>query len=535
MPAHVKVGGDWEPVTDLHVKVAGDWEPVVDGYVRVDGIWRSFFTGAVAVSPQIQDAGGTALSTRNVGVILYGYRGSSTAGTYTFQWQISSNNSTWSNISGASGTLSGATLTTTYTTTQSELDTYLDTNPYVYYIRFKVTKNSVDYFSSSVIIHKRTPVSGGAPTFSDSTPTEGDSMFINSNWTRTNTLTDDQAPDTVVYTIIRGSGTTTQTATLSDSGANRVATISFVVLSGDVGSTIQVYATASNSSTVYAGTAAVQSATATSSVVTAAPVIPFIFEVSVPSGDITTTSARVNWSSVNQSTYQISGGGLPTTYTGGTDQTRVLTGLSPSTTYNGAILTVISSTLNTATEFIPSFTTLASPSPPVNTIRPTISNVFAGSTASSTSGTWTGNPSPTFTYDWQIRPNNGNPYTVTGRVESVGGTGTLTINPNAFRVGDIITVTDVLPLRFQGTFTITARTATTISYFTGGGGLGQNTITYTNAVTPQWTSLQNSSSNTYAIGAGQTPNRYLRTQVTATNSQGSATATSDPTNGVLIT
>lgn len=445
MPAHVRVAGTWREITDLHVRVAGSWEPVVDGYVRVGGIWRSFFTGAAAVSPQIQDASGNALSTRNVGVVLFGYRGSTTAGTYTFQWQISSNNSSWSNISGASGTLTGATLTTTYTTTQTELNTYLEASPRVYYIRFRVTRNSIDYFSSSVIIHKRIPVSGGAPTFSDSTPTAGDSIFINSNWTRTNTLTDDQSPDTVVYTIIRGSGTTTQTATLSNSGANKVASTSFTVLSGDVGSTIQVYATASNSNTVYNGTAAVQSATATSSVVAA---------------DL---------------------------------------------------------------------------SPPVNIVRPTISNVFAGSTASSTSGTWTGNPTPNFLYDWQVRPNNGNPYTVTGRVESAGGTGTLTITSHAFRVGDIITVVNVLPARFQGVFTITARTANTISYITGGGGLGQNTVTHVNAVTPEWTTRQDSSSNTFAIGAGQTPNRYLRTQVTASNSQGSALATSDPTNGVLIT
>lgn len=531
MPAHVRVAGTWREITDLHVRVAGSWEPVVDGYVRVEGIWRSFFTGAAPVSPQIQDASGNALSTRNVGVVLFGYRGSTTAGTYTFQWQISSNNSTWSNISGASGTLTGATLTTTYTTTQTELNTYLEASPRVYYIRFRVTRNSIDYFSSSVIIHKRIPVSGGAPAFSDSTPQVGDFISVNSNWTRTNTLTDDQSPDTVVYTIIRGSGTTTQTATLSNSGANKVANTSFTVLSGDVGSTIQVYATASNSNTVYNGTAAVQSATATSSVVTPAPLIPVIFFVDVPPGDITTTSARVNWFATNQSTYQISGGGLPTTYTGGTDQTRVLTGLSPGTVYSG-VLTVTSSTLNSATESVPSFETLG---PPVNIIRPTISNVFAGSTASSTAGIWRGNPTPSYLYHWQVRPNNGNPYTVTGRVESAGGTGTLTITSHAFRVGDTITVVNVLPARFQGVFTITARTANTISYFTGGGGLGQNTVTWINAVTPEWTSQQNSSSSTFAINAGQTPNRYLRTQVTASNSQGSDIATSDPTNGVLIT
>jgi hypothetical protein len=45
--------------------------------------------------------------------------------------------------------------------------------------------------------------------------------------------------------------------------------------------------------------------------------------------------------------------------------------------------------------------------PPVNTVAPAVSGTATvGQTLSSTTGTWTGLPTPTFTYQWQRAGSN---------------------------------------------------------------------------------------------------------------------------------
>ena len=248
------------------------WRQINSGWQWDGDSWRQFFSSGT-FQPEIRNTSGDVISNSSVGNTLVGYRGSNASGTYTFAWQYrlgtNAANSFFNQTgSGATGTLTGGTLTTNYVTDSSDLS-IIETAAYSYTMnmRFRVTKSSETVNSNLVRIRKRTPVrllntASGARGFNsfattynaltnEPYPTDRIDFWSSTSWQSTTTLTNDTRPDYYIFTIATGTGTYTRDSRTLDSSNPRTPTNSarYTVQNGDIGETIRVTIQAYNSST----------------------------------------------------------------------------------------------------------------------------------------------------------------------------------------------------------------------------------------------------------------------------------------------
>lgn len=195
----------------------------------------------------------------------------------------------------------------------------------------------------------------GAPTItslSASAPTTSSQqlVLVTVSWTSTNQASyylNVFQPGVANYI---DTGTTETSSSQSDAGSN------FLVYSG---------ASVSITLTVYNGPGQTgQSATSTISYTPPIVAIPTVNSVTASS--ITATTATISWSSTNQNSYSITG--LPSSYTGFSETSRAVSGLSASTTYT-ATVTVTSISGHTASASV-TFTTAALPNISSITLTP---------------------------------------------------------------------------------------------------------------------------------------------------------------------
>jgi hypothetical protein len=141
------------------------WRQINSGWQWDDQTtsWRQFFSSGT-FEPEIRNTAGDVISTSSAGDTLVGYRGSNVSGTYSFSWQYrvgtnAANAFVNQGGAGATGTLTGGTLTTNYVTDASDV-VAIETAAYSYTMnmRFRVTKSSETQNSNIVRIRKRTPV-----------------------------------------------------------------------------------------------------------------------------------------------------------------------------------------------------------------------------------------------------------------------------------------------------------------------------------------------------------------------------------------
>lgn len=170
--------------------------------------------------------------------------------------------------------------------------------------------------------------------------------------------------------------------------------------------------------------------------------------------------------------------------------------------------------------------------PPVNTVLPVVSGATTiGALLTTTDGTWTGTPAPTFTYQWKRNGVNiggatNNTYTI---VNADNGT-TLTAEVTATNVAGVSSATSagtaisnlpantVLPV-ISGTLAVGQLLSTTDGTWT-------NTPT---GYTYQWkrngANIGGATANTYTLTASD-PGTTITVEVTATNAAGNASASS---------
>lgn len=173
---------------------------------------------------------------------------------------------------------------------------------------------------------------------------------------------------------------------------------------------------------------------------------------------------------------------------------------------------------------------------PSNSVAPVISgSAVAGQTLSTTDGTWAGNPTPTFTYQWKrnggaILGANANTYLLTG--SEIGSTITITVTATntAGNASATSSATTVVVSGAPANSVAPVVTGSTVygSVLTVSNGTWSGTPTPT--FTYQWkrggTTNIGTGVNTYTTVAGdETFN--ITCVVTGTNSQGSASATSN--------
>ena len=272
MPIYQWDSDSWRNINSVWQWDGDSWRQITSGWQWDGDSWRQFFS-AGSFDPEIRNTAGDLISTSSAGDTLVGYRGSNVSGTYSFSWQYrvgtnAANAFVNQGGAGATGTLTGGTLTTNYVTDASDV-VAIETAAYSYRLdmRFRVTKSSETQNSNIVRIRKRTPVrllniaSGarGYNSFSTSYnalidepyPTDRIDFWSSSAWRSTTTVTNDTRPDYYIFTIATGTGTYTRDSRTLDSANPRTPTNAarYTVQNGDVGETIRVTIRAYNSST----------------------------------------------------------------------------------------------------------------------------------------------------------------------------------------------------------------------------------------------------------------------------------------------
>ena len=221
------------------------WVQIKNGYMWDGGQWRPFFSSGT-FAPEIRDVSGNIIFTRAVNNILYGYRGSNTAATYSYAWQYAQgenyfNNWTNQTGTGATGTLTGSTLTATYQTSTTDV-TRLESalNNYLLYMRFRVTRSGETQDSNTVRIHKRVAFQtvqtntgfrffdSGATSYawSTSNPYSGDTLTFwgSSDWSNTSEITNDRRPDYYIFTYTIDGEITVKDSRITDPSNPRTPT-----------------------------------------------------------------------------------------------------------------------------------------------------------------------------------------------------------------------------------------------------------------------------------------------------------------------
>jgi hypothetical protein len=242
----------------MRVYTGSSWRNVQNGWVYTGNNWRQFFTFGT-FQPEIRDGSAIALSYRNVGVALVGYRGYTASATSTYQWQYSMDGGvTWSNQTGTnnSGTYAATTLTTNYTTDTTDVNAietiFLQSPSRLFYMRLRVTKSGETQFSQVVRIGKRFPLDSGSTlsllrastgltytltgSASERNPYPNDDLFFTPNFTSTTNITNDTRPDYYVFNFSTNSGVTEKDSRIYDANPrNPLVSRRYTVQNSDLG------------------------------------------------------------------------------------------------------------------------------------------------------------------------------------------------------------------------------------------------------------------------------------------------------------
>ena len=245
MPIYQWDGDSWRNINSVWQWDGDSWRQITSGWQWSGASWRQFFSSGT-FQPEIRNAFGDVIFTRNVGITLYGYRGSNTSGTYTYTWQYGVGNTYFNNWltqtgTGATGTLTGSTLNATYvtsTTDVSRLETLA--NNYKLYMRFRVVKSGETQFSNEVRIHKRVASQTFQTTqgfrafdsfsttynWSTQNPYSGDRLTFwgSSDWVNTTEITNDTRPDYYIFTYTIDGDVTVKDSRIEDPSGFRTPT-----------------------------------------------------------------------------------------------------------------------------------------------------------------------------------------------------------------------------------------------------------------------------------------------------------------------
>jgi len=281
------------------------------------------------------------------------------------------------------------------------------------------------------------------------------------------------------------------------------------------------------------------------------PAAPSIASITAATAQLSvafTAPANDGGATITTYQYSLDGGAWVTRAAGTTASPLVITGLTNGTTYSVRIRAVNAQGGGAASNSM-SGTPVAPPAAPANTVVPSISGTTTvGQVLTSSTGTWTGSPAPTFAYQWRRCDAAGsNCADISGAAAS---TYTLVVADVGSTLRVIVTGTNGSG-NASGTSTQTAVIAsaplnTVIPTITGTTTVGQTLTadagTWTGTPTPTFTyqwrrcdaagnscaDIVSATTSTYVLAVADI-GATLRVAVTGTNSVGNATAVSTQT------
>ncbi|HEY1713593.1 MAG TPA: hypothetical protein VGG07_11860 [Solirubrobacteraceae bacterium] len=478
-------------------------------------------TIVVPVSPPAATTAPSFTGTAQRGAVLSAMQGiwSAVANAYTYQWQRSPDGTTWTNISGATAL--------TYTVqTADEAD----------FVRFTVTATNPDGTTSassspSNVVVSTPPVNSAVPTIIGTPARSTNVSATAGTWSGIGNT----------YTV-QWQRSSNQTTWTSIAGAT---SFSYTIAVADEGFAVRALITAVNPD----GTAS-QASVATQTISSAPPVAvvsPVI--TGAPLRGDTLNSTQGTWTGIgnaysNQWQRSADNGVTWTNITGATSDSYTLT----TADVGDPVRLVITAVNPDATVLAPSnVTTAVSATPPVNTAVPGIAGApQRGLTLNSAVGTWNG-IGDTFSFQWQRSADNGSSWiTITG---ATGASYVLTTADE----GDIVRIL-VTGANADGTSSAASPASANVAstppvntvpqVITGTAQRGQTLLSSAgtwlgigNSYAYQWqhsadggvtwTNVGGATAPTYPLGTTD-ESTQLRVVITASNADGSSSATSAP-------
>jgi hypothetical protein len=463
------------------------------------------------------------------GQVLTGATGSwsgSPTITYAYQWQSSPDSTTWSNIAGATAS--------TYTIPSSDIGKF---------IRIKVVGTngfgSTNAFSSATsVVSGASPSNASIPTISGAAADGQVLTGTNGSWTGSPTITYSYqwqtSPDGSTWAAISGATSISYTATSTDIGKFlRIAVIATNGAGSATAYSIATSAVAGNApansvAPTLSGTAQDgQVLSASNGSWTGSPTITYTYQWQ------TSSSSTGPWGAISgatASTYTLTSADIG-------NYVRIL--VTATNPYGSASLASAASAQVTGNA-------------PVNSSLPLLSGTAQDTqTLSASSGTWTGSPTITYSYQWQSSPDASTWSAVAGatsatysvvsgdvgkylrvRVIATNGTGSAT----AFSTATAVVVGSA-PVNSTNPSISGSATDGQVLSASSGTWSGTPTITYTyqwqdgSASTGPFADIVGATSSTYTIPSAEI-GKYIRLNVTAANGSGSTTAASSATAAV---
>ena len=474
-------------------------------------------TVAAAPSPPVNTASPVISGTTTVGSTLTATDGTwsgTPTPTYTRQWQRC--DTTCADIAGATGA--------SYVLVSADAGQKLQV--VVTAANSAGSASATSAQTATVAAAPSPPVNTAPPVISGTTTVGSTLTTTDGTWSGTPTLTRRWQRCTTTCANITGA-----------TGAT------YVLVSADAGRQLQVVVTATNS----AGTATATSAkTATITQVPVNTAAPVISGTTTVGSRLTTTNGT--WSGSPTPTYTRQWQRCATTcadIAGATGMTYLLVAADA-----GQKLQVVVTATNSAgsASATSAQTATINGSPPVNTASPVISGTTTvGSTLTTTNGTWSGSPTPTYTRQWQrcattcadIAGATGTTYVLVaadaGQKLQVVVTATNSAGSASATSAQTATISGSPPVNtaapvISGTTTVGSTLTTT-----NGTWSGSPAPTYAR----QWqrcnagcANISGATGTTYVLVAADAGQK-LQVMVTATNSAGSASATSAQTTTIL--